>query len=417
MPGMEDGRLVQVNVSPGGVPKRAVPAARITTGGVEGDRQQAVTVHGGPHRAVSLLGIEAIRRVAAEGHPIAPGTTGENLTIEGFDVSALPLGTRLAIGDEVELEISAPTNPCRTIRHSFKDLRFGRLSMSTHPTDSRMYARVLREGTVRPGDPIRLSLPVDDRAALYVINDRLDGVERVSSLAFWRAAVEAGHDVDVLDDGDIAVAAAPSLPGQAFNSGLGFAHLPNLVDRALDHFRERGVAGWVLADDPPWPSATADTTLARYAVAPASVAGAEAQGAAVRELARDEIGPWSDVITSSSEFPEPIAAAWRSLEARLARAAHHHRYVAEIDGRPVAAASLHTHHGLGWMRAGSVLPAFRGRGLQRALIAHRADAAARLGCDLVGASAVEEGVSARNLETLGFRRTGTRRSYRAEATA
>ena len=193
---------------------------------------------------------------------------------------------------------------------------------------------------------------MDDRAALYVVNDRLDGVERVSSLAFWRAAVEAGHDVEVLDDGDIAVAAAPSLPGQAFNSGLGFAHLPNLVDRALDHFRGRSIAGWVLADDPPWPSATADTTLARYAVAPSSVAGAEAQGAAVRELARDEIGPWSDVITSSSEFPEPIAAAWRSLEARLARAAHHHRYVAEIDGRPVAAASLHTHHGLGWMRAG-----------------------------------------------------------------
>ncbi len=123
------------------------------------------------------------------------------------------------------------------------------------------------------------------------------------------------------------------------------------------------------------------------------------------------------MITAASEFPEPIAAAWRSLEARLARAAHHHRYVAEVDGRAVAAASLHTHHGLGWMRAGSVLPAYRGRGLQRALIAQRADAAARLGCDLVGASAVEGGVSARNLETLGFRRTGTRRSYRAEATA
>ena len=415
MPGMADGRLLQVNVSPGGVPKRAVPTARITTGGVEGDRQQAITVHGGPHRAVSLLGIEAIRRVAAEGHPIGPGTTGENLTTEGFDVSALPLGTRLAIGDEVELELSAPTNPCRTIRHSFKDLRFGRLSMSTHPTDSRMYARVLREGTVRPGDPIRVSLPMDHRAALYVVNDRLDGVERVSSLAFWRAAVEAGHDVDILDDGDIAVAAAPSLPGQAFNSGIGFAHLPNLVDRALDHFRGRGVAGWVLADEPPWPEATADTTLARYAVAPSGVG--EASGAAVRELARDEIGPWSEVITASSELPEPVAAAWRSLEAPLARAAHHHRYVAEVEGRAVAAASLHTHHGLGWMRAGSVLPAYRGRGLQRALIAHRADAAARLGCDMVGASAVEGGVSARNLGTLGFRRTGTRRSYRAEATA
>src|SRR3990170_1002523 len=114
---MSHGRLVQVNVSPGGVPKHSVPEARVTTLGVDGDRQADVTVHGGPHRAVSILGIEAIRRVAAEGHPIAPGTTGENLTVEGFDVSSLPPGTRLVIGDEVVLELASPTNPCRTIRH------------------------------------------------------------------------------------------------------------------------------------------------------------------------------------------------------------------------------------------------------------------------------------------------------------
>ena len=412
MPVMSEGRLLQVNVSSGGVPKLPVAAARVTIAGVEGDKQASITVHGGPHRAVSLLGIEAIRRVAAEGHPIAPGTTGENLTTEGFDVSALPLGTRLAIGDDVELEISAPTNPCRTIRHSFRDLRFGRLSMAVHPADSRMYARVLREGVVRPGDPIRLTPPVDGRAERYVLNDRLDAAERVSSLAFWAAAATAGHEIHVLDDGEIAVAAATSLPGPAFNTGLGFASLPNLVGLALEHFREHDVTGWVVADDPPWPGADADTTLARYAVEPAEVAE-DALDMPVRELARDEIGPWSEVITASSEFTAPVADAWRSLEATLARAVHHHRYVVEVDGRAVAAASLHTHHALGWMRAGSVLPAHRGRGLQRAMLAFRAREALRRGCDLVGASAIEGGVSARNLEAMGFRRIGTRRSYRA----
>ncbi len=412
-----DGRLVQVNVSLGGVPKLPVAAARITSLGVEGDRQREVTVHGGPHRAVSLLGIEAIRRVAAEGHPIAPGTTGENLTTEGFDVSALPLGTRLAIGSEVELELSAPTNPCRTIRHSFRDLRFGRLSMAAHPGDSRMYARVVREGAVRPGDPIRVTPPADDRATLYILNDRLDAAERVSSLAFWAAAVAAGHEVDVLDDGDIAVAAARSLPGQVFNVGLGFAHLPNLVDRALEHFRDRGVEGWVLADDPPWLGATDDATLARYAIEPSGVVHADLPDATVRELARDEIGAWAEVVVAASAMPPAIGAAWRSLEPQLALAAHHHRYVIEVDGQPVAAASLHTHHALGWMRAGSVLPAYRGRGLQRALVAHRSREALRLGCDLVGASAIEGGVSAGNLDRLGFRRIGTRRSYRAAPTA
>src|SRR5687768_13223871 len=177
---MQRGRLVQVNVSSGGVPKWPVESARVTSLGVEGDRQADATVHGGPFRAVSLLGIEAIRRVAAEGHPIAPGTTGENLTTEGFDVSTLPIGTRLAVGDELVLELSSATNPCRTIRHSFTDHRFGRLGIESHPDDSRMYARVVREGTVRRGDPIVVSAPADDAAEQRATARRLERAERGS---------------------------------------------------------------------------------------------------------------------------------------------------------------------------------------------------------------------------------------------
>jgi MOSC domain-containing protein YiiM/GNAT superfamily N-acetyltransferase len=411
---MMDGRLMQINVSEGGVPKLPVPAARITVAGVEGDRQREVTVHGGPHRAVSLLGIEAIRRVAAEGHPIAPGTTGENLTTSGFDVSALAPGTRLSIGDEVVLELGMPANPCRTIRHSFADLRFGRLSAKVNLGDSRMYARVIREGVVRPGDPIRLQPPVDDRAERFEIADRLDAAERESAVAFWTAAIAAGHAIDVLDDGEIAVGAAPSLPGPIFNAAVGFAHLPNLVDMALDHFRRNGVTGWVLADDPPWPGAVADSTLARYAIAVDSAPPVDGD-AEIRELGRTEVGPWADVIVAASDMPEGIGAAWRDVEPHLALVAHHHRFVAELDGRAVGAGSLHLHRRVGWLRAGSVLPDYRGRGIQRALIAHRIEHARRLGADIVGASAIEGGVSAANVERLGFRRVATRRSYRAAA--
>ncbi|HUF06357.1 MAG TPA: GNAT family N-acetyltransferase [Candidatus Binatia bacterium] len=413
---MPDGTLLQVNVSDGGVPKLPVPTARVTSGGVEGDRQREITVHGGPHRAVSILGIEAIRRVAAEGHPIAPGTTGENLTTEGFDVSALPVGTRLAIGGEVVLELSAPTNPCRTIRHSFTDLRFGRLAMKAHPADSRMYARVVREGVVRPGDPITLSPPADDAAERFRIADRLDGAERESSVAFWKAAADAGISTRLLYDGEVAVAATPSVPGPAFNLALGFAHLPNLVDLALEHFRRHGVSGWVLTDDPPWPGAEAETVFARWAV-PADALAAEPPpaGVVVRELARDEVGAWGRVVVEASDLPPDVSRAWTRVEPELARAAHHHRFVAELDGRPVAAGSVHVHRGVGWLRAGSVLPAFRGRGLQRALIVARAAHAARAGCDLIGASTVEDGASARNVTRLGFERAGTRRSYPAVA--
>lgn len=413
---MSDGRLLRVNVSNGGVPKLPVDAARITTYGVEGDRQASETVHGGPHRAVAILGMEAIRRVAAEGHPIGPGTTGENLTTEGFDVSLLRPGTRLAIGEDVVLEISQPTNPCRTIRHSFSDLRFGRLSMKVHPADSRMYARVVREGVVRPGDPIRLEAPVGEAAERFEIEDRLDQAERASALAFWGAAIAAGHEVEVLDDGEIAAAASATLPGPVFNSAFGFAHLPNLVDRAVAHFQTNGVTGWVLADDAPWPDAIVDSTLARYAI-DADADSATLDGVGIRELPRTEIGPWAEVIIAASDLPTPVAAAWRDLESHLALVAHHHRFVAEVDGLAVGAGSLHLHHQLGWLRAGSVLASHRGRGIQRALIAHRAAHARRLGADLVAASAVEGGASAANLERLGFRRVGTRRSYRVEPAA
>jgi MOSC domain-containing protein YiiM/ribosomal protein S18 acetylase RimI-like enzyme len=415
---MSDGRLVQVNVSTGGVPKLPVAAARVTSGGVEGDRQREVTVHGGPHRAVSILGIEAIERVAAEGHPIAPGTTGENLTVSGFDVSTLPVGTRLEIGEEVVLELSGPANPCRTIRDSFRELRYGRLSAAAHPADSRMYARVVTEGTVRPGDAVTVRPPADDSATRFTINDRLDRVERESSIAFWAAARAAGLDVQVMDDGEIAAAAAPSLPGMAFNLALGFAHLPNLVHRALEHFATHGAAGWVIADDPPWSGASADGAYARWAAEPGAIPDVSLpDGTVVRELRRDDVGPWASVVVESSEMSAEVGRAWVVLEENLARAAHHHRFVAEIDGRPVAAGSVHTHHGVGWLRAGSVLPEFRGRGLQRALIAARADHARRAGCDLVGASTVEDGASARNVERLGFRRVGTRRSYPTVADA
>ena len=416
---VSDGRLLQINVSPGGVPKLPVPEARVGRLGIEGDRQRGVTVHGGPHRAVSLLGIEAIRRVAAEGHPIGPGTTGENLTTEGLDVSALPVGTRLAIGDEVVLELASPTTPCRTIRHSFRDLRFGRLSIDAHPTDSRMYARVLRGGRVRPGDPIRLTPPADDTAERFLDVKRIDRAERASSLALWRAAQAAGVLLEILDDGELAGAASADLPGPLFNQALGFAHLPQLVDRAVDLFRNAGTVGWAWADEPPWPGAIADTTAAYLAgpVAPGTDGGRRPDGVVVRELARDETGAWAGLVALASVLPEAVGRAFAALEPQLARAAHHHRFVAELDGRAVAAASLHTHHGVGWLRAASVDPGYRGRGIQSALIAARIEAARRRGCELVGSSADLGGTSARNLERAGLRTVAVRSRYRIEPAA
>jgi len=154
------GRVVRVNVAAeGGVPKRPVPAALLTTHGVAGDRQRNLKYHGGPDRAVCLYSQERIDALAAEGHPISAGSTGENLTIAGLPWEQLRVGDRLAIGDFAVLELTEATTPCRTIAGSFRRGEFGRILETRHPGWSRYYARVVTEGLVREGAQVRVLAP------------------------------------------------------------------------------------------------------------------------------------------------------------------------------------------------------------------------------------------------------------------
>jgi MOSC domain-containing protein YiiM len=150
------GRIVQLSVSSGGVPKHAVEIARVTTLGLEGDAHRDREHHGGPERAVCLFAMEAIRDLQGEGHPLVPGALGENVTVEGLDWSAVQPGARLQLGDEVLLEITRYTTPCFNIRPAFRDGDYSLVSQKRHPGRSRVYARVVTTGTLRRGDPARL---------------------------------------------------------------------------------------------------------------------------------------------------------------------------------------------------------------------------------------------------------------------
>jgi MOSC domain-containing protein YiiM len=150
------GRIVQVSVSRGGVPKTAVDAADVTTTGLEGDRHRDREHHGGPERAVCLYSFEAIQRLQAEGHHVEPGTLGENVTVQGLDWDAVSPGTRLGLGDRLVVEVTRYTSPCTNITGAFKDGDYSRVSQKRHPGDSRVYCRVLADGTIRPGDAVRL---------------------------------------------------------------------------------------------------------------------------------------------------------------------------------------------------------------------------------------------------------------------
>jgi MOSC domain-containing protein YiiM len=149
------GSVAFIGVSPGGVPKRAVEVAEVTVGGVAGDRQRHLEFHGGPDRAVSLYSAELIAALQAEGHPIAHGSAGENVTLAGIDWREVVPGVQLRLGP-VLLEVTAFAWPCKTIRGSFMGGDSKRISQRIHPGWSRVYARVVAEGTVRVGDTAEL---------------------------------------------------------------------------------------------------------------------------------------------------------------------------------------------------------------------------------------------------------------------
>jgi hypothetical protein len=100
--------------------------------------------------------IEALRD---EGHPIAAGTTGENLTLTGFPWSAVEIGTRFVFEGGVQLEVSEWAVPCKQIAGSFQDDDPSRLHAQRYPGRARAYTRVAQPGAVREGERITILGP------------------------------------------------------------------------------------------------------------------------------------------------------------------------------------------------------------------------------------------------------------------
>jgi MOSC domain-containing protein YiiM len=155
------GRIVQINVSPGGVPKRAVPRARVLRSGIEGDAHRHSELHGGPERALCLYSVEQIEALRGEGHPIEPGALGENLTVAGLDWPAVQPEDFFRLGEDVLVQITRFTSPCLTVRGAFLDGAYSRVSEKQHPGWSRVYARVLVPGEIVTGDPVERLTPAE----------------------------------------------------------------------------------------------------------------------------------------------------------------------------------------------------------------------------------------------------------------
>jgi MOSC domain-containing protein YiiM/ribosomal protein S18 acetylase RimI-like enzyme len=424
------GRVVQVNISPGGVPKLPVAEAHVGRQGLDGDAHDHAFVHGGPHRAVALFALEAIERVRADGHSgVVPGAVGENLTTSGIELALLPVGTRLAIGgdDGPILEISSPANPCEVIKGAFAAGKSGRISILLHPADSRMYARVLREGIVRGGDAIEVH-PGEDATAAAVQHelDLLDAVENDAWLAMWNAAAEAGFDVRVLAHGDLAAVASPVFAGSVFNRSFGMRTVPIKRPLVEKLWRDAGVTGWHIAgvDDPEFAGEAAEEPvgvhLGTVEVALARAAGGAAPippGFAVRTVDPDhaeEARRWAELFVAGFGIEGPLADAWPRFNPLLVRAKGYHQLIASIEGRDVAVAASFTRRRVVWLGGAAVLPEARGLGIQRALVVERIRRGIEAGAHRATATAADRSVSAANLEALGLHRIWTRASYRFE---
>lgn len=139
-----------------GIDKRPA-AGRVTVraSGVEGDFIGEPSAHGGVDKAVYAYAREDARWWEQElDRSIGPGGFGENLTLDGVDVTGAVIGERWAIGTAV-LEVSLPRTPCTTFAGFWgvPDL----VKRFTARGTPGAYLRVVREGEVGAGDPVEVT--------------------------------------------------------------------------------------------------------------------------------------------------------------------------------------------------------------------------------------------------------------------
>jgi MOSC domain-containing protein YiiM len=154
------GRPAQIGVRRGRPVLSAIGKApvdgrvRVRGVNVDGDDQADRSVHGGPDKAVYAYAAEDAAWWAQElGRPVEPGAFGENLTVEGVDVSGAVVGEHWIVGT-VELEVCQPRLPCFKLglRHGDPGM-VRRFAQAGRPG---AYLRIVREGELGAGDAIEV---------------------------------------------------------------------------------------------------------------------------------------------------------------------------------------------------------------------------------------------------------------------
>jgi MOSC domain-containing protein YiiM len=113
-------------------------------------------------RQVHLIHSELFEELRAAGFEITAGQMGENVTTLGLDLLALPVGTRLHLGDTAVVELTGLRNPCAQLDRIQQGLMKATLDRDADGNLIRkagIMGIVLVGGDVRPDDPIEIELP------------------------------------------------------------------------------------------------------------------------------------------------------------------------------------------------------------------------------------------------------------------
>lgn len=142
----KEGKVKAISVSEKkGIKKRNVPEALLRENyGIEGDAHAGSEI-----RQVSLLAIESIEKMKAKGLNVSPGDFAENITVEGLDLLAMPIGTKVKMG-EGKLEVTQIGKVCHSrcaIYHQAGDC--------VMPKEG-IFAKVLTGGQIKVGDKLEV---------------------------------------------------------------------------------------------------------------------------------------------------------------------------------------------------------------------------------------------------------------------
>ncbi len=129
-------------------------AVQIGKLGLDGDVILSEKHHGGPDQAIYIYGEADYAWWRNElDLELAPGIFGENLTISDLESAVFTIGDILHIG-EVTLQVTAPRIPCKTFAARMEDPQF--VKKFRYAERPGLYCRVLKEGAVQAGDPVRV---------------------------------------------------------------------------------------------------------------------------------------------------------------------------------------------------------------------------------------------------------------------